>query len=164
MFFALRGSDRLSNGWAHRSEAGSGDYLLAALLRRLPLRFFNPNLWRVGSFVTTCRLPKSCRKDWTMTQRRASQGGNVSRTRLVGRAACVAQNPHRPRYVRQNDADLSRRSHSCGAQDLAVTSRGDRRRDPFSCRWISLPCGCTAGDEVQEGPSSAAPIGQLVGR
>ncbi len=41
-----------------------------------------------------CPLPKSCRPDWTMTQRRASQGGNVPRNRSVGRAACVAQNPH----------------------------------------------------------------------
>src|SRR5260370_22799430 len=32
-----------------------------------------------------------------MTQRRASQGGNVPRNRSVGRAACVAQNPHCPR-------------------------------------------------------------------
>ncbi len=41
-----------------------------------------------------CPLPKSCRPDWTVTQRRASQGGNVPRNRSVGRAACVAQNPH----------------------------------------------------------------------
>src|SRR5260370_651563 len=32
-----------------------------------------------------------------MTQRRASQGGNVPRNRDVARAACVAQNPHCPR-------------------------------------------------------------------
>src|SRR5216684_1149705 len=47
-----------------------------------------PSVSEVG-----CRLPKS----WTMTQRRASQGGNVPRNRSVGCAARVAQNPHGPR-------------------------------------------------------------------
>ena len=34
-----------------------------------------------------CPLPKSYRKDWKMTQRRASQGGNVPRNRFHEEAA-----------------------------------------------------------------------------
>src|SRR5216684_6967726 len=59
-----------------------------------------PSVSEVG-----CRLPKS----WTMTQRRASQGGNVPRNRSVGRAACGAQNPHGPR-AREPGAAATTRS------------------------------------------------------
>src|SRR5712692_2309175 len=46
-----------------------------------------------------------------MTQRRASQEGNVPRNRFVGRAACVAQNPHGPR-ARKSGAEATTRPAS----------------------------------------------------
>jgi hypothetical protein len=61
-------------------------HLLADTLDAFPSELFG------GS--QACHLPKSCRKDWTMAQGRASEGGNVPRFRSVRRAACVAQNPH----------------------------------------------------------------------
>src|SRR5216684_2614234 len=54
-----------------------------------------------------------------MNRRRASQGGNVPRNRSVGRAPCVAQNPHWPR-ARESGAEATTRPASPPIEATAI--------------------------------------------
>jgi len=74
----------------------------------------------------------------------------------------AASSPYPSLVVSTTATSETRRSR--WAQDLAVTSRQDRKRGSVLTRSISaLTTAVAAPGDVQEDPSSAAPIEQLVG-